>query len=133
MIRPRNKAGYARIAGVRYDARHIISQQEFAMRFLVKATIPVEAGNKAIRAGMLSTKMESVLAQLKPEATYFLEEDGHRTAILILEMKDASQIPSIAEPFFLSMNAEVRFHPVMTPEDLGRAGLDELGKKWGGD
>jgi hypothetical protein len=27
-------------------------------------------------------------------------------------------------------SSEVELHPVMTPEDLGRAGLEELGKKW---
>ena len=103
------------------------------MRFLVKVTMPVDAGNKAIKAGTLSTKLQSILAELKPEATYFMEEDGHRTAILVMDLKEASQIPSVAEPFFLGMNAQVRFHPVMTPEDLGRAGLDELANKWGAD
>lgn len=103
------------------------------MRFLVKVTIPVDAGNRAIKAGTLSTRIQSAMAELKPEAAYFMEEDGHRTAVLILDLKDVSQIPAVAEPFFLGMNAQVRFHPVMTQEDLGRAGLDELAKKWGGD
>ncbi len=30
------------------------------------------------------------------------------------------------------MNAQVRFHPVMTPEDLNKAGLEGLAKKWRG-
>ena len=46
-------------------------------------------------------------------------------------VKDASEIPSYAEPFFLGFDSTVEFHPVMLPEDLGRAGLEELGKKWG--
>lgn len=103
------------------------------MRFLVKAVMPVEAGNKAIKAGMLGTKLQSILAELKPEATYFLEEDGQRTCLMVVDMKEASQIPSIAEPFFLGLNAQVRFHPVMTPEDLNKAGLEGLAKKWGAD
>ena len=36
----------------------------------------------------------------------------------------------ILEPWFLAFNADVEFHVVMTPDDLGRAGLDALGKKW---
>jgi hypothetical protein len=36
-----------------------------------------------------------------------------------------------AEPFFLQFNADVVFHPAMTPEDLKRGGLEALGKKWG--
>ncbi len=51
--------------------------------------------------------------------------------MMIVDMKDTSQIPSLAEPFFLSFNSEVSFHPVMSPEDLGKAGLEDLGKKWG--
>ena len=46
------------------------------------------------------------------------------------QMKDPSKIPALAEPWFLLFNADVQFHAVMTPEDLGRAGLDELGEKW---
>jgi len=30
----------------------------------------------------------------------------------------------------LTFNANVQFRIVMTPDDLKRAGLDELGKKW---
>lgn len=37
-------------------------------------------------------------------------------------MSDASQIPALAEPFFLSMNASVEMYPAMTPEDLMKAG-----------
>lgn len=103
------------------------------MRFLLKATMPTDAGNRAIREGKLGPKIQAVMAELKPEAAYFMEEGGHRTALFVVNIQDASEIPRVAEPFFLGMNAEVRFHPVMTAEDLGRAGLDQLAQKWGGD
>ena len=101
------------------------------MRFLLHAKIPVEAGNRAIAAGTLSKDLQTLLADLKPEAAYFFEHDGCRSSMLIVNISDASQIPSVAEPFFLKMNAEVRLHPVMTAEDLGKAGLDNLAQKWG--
>ena len=33
-------------------------------------------------------------------------------------MKDASKIPTFAEPWFLTFNADVEFRAVMTPDDL---------------
>jgi hypothetical protein len=44
---------------------------------------------------------------------------------------DSSEVPAFAEPWFLTFNAQVEFRIAMTPEDLGRANLDALGKKWG--
>jgi len=39
----------------------------------------------------------------------------------------------MVEPWLLCFEADLELRPVMTPEDLKRAGLDELGKKWGLD
>jgi len=94
------------------------------MRFLVKVSIPVEAGNEAARQGKLGETIGRILSELKPEAAYFIEDGGKRTGLLILKMEDAHQIPSIAEPWFLAFNAKVEFHPVMTLEDLQKAGPD---------
>jgi hypothetical protein len=92
------------------------------MRFLVKVNIPVEAGNAAAKAGKLGATMQSILADLKPEAVYFTDDNGQRTAYLVVEMQNAAQIPAIAEPWFLAFNASIEFHPVMVPEDLAKAG-----------
>ena len=77
------------------------------MRFLVKVNIPVEAGNRAAKAGTLGTTIQAILADLKPEAVYFTDGHGQRTAFLFLDMHDASQIPAIAEPWFLAFNASI--------------------------
>ena len=69
------------------------------MRFLLKVNIPVEAGNNAVKAGTIGTKIQSILADLKPEAVYFVDDHGQRTALLFLDMQDASQIPAIVEPW----------------------------------
>jgi hypothetical protein len=92
------------------------------MRFLIKVSIPVEAGNAAVKAGKLGATIQSILADLKPEAVYFTDDNGQRTGFLFIEMQDASQIPAIAEPWFLAFNASVEIHPVMVPDDLARAG-----------
>src|SRR6059058_4406265 len=91
------------------------------MRFMLKVSIPVEAGNAAAKAGKLGATIQSILSDLKPEAVYFTDDNGQRTAFLFIEMQDASQIPAIAEPWFLAFNAGVEFHPVMVPDDLAKA------------
>ena len=88
----------------------------------MKVSMPVEAANAAARNGSLGSTIQSILADLKPEAAYFTDWDGKRTGFLFFDMQDASQIPAIAEPWFLSFNAAIEIHPVMTPADLGKAG-----------
>src|SRR5438132_3021232 len=92
------------------------------MRFLLKVTIPVESGNAAAKAGKLGATIQSILAELKPEAVYFTDNDGQRAGYLFLKMEDASQIPAIAEPWFLAFNASIEIHPDMIPDDLTKAG-----------
>ena len=101
------------------------------MRFLVKTTIPTEAGNAAIRDGSLGQKLMRILEQLKPEAVYFTEESGQRTGYIVVNVDSVSQIPSIAEPWWLTFGGSVEFHPAMTPEDLEQSGLEDISKTWG--
>jgi hypothetical protein len=101
------------------------------MRMLLQASFPLKPFNAAVKDGSAGAKIKKILEQSKPESVYFTEIDGRRTAMLIVNINDASQIPEFAEPWFLTFEAEVKLHPVMTPDDLGRAGLDALGKKWG--
>jgi hypothetical protein len=92
------------------------------MRFLLKVNIPVESGNAAVQTGRLGPVIESILSEIKTEAVYFTDDNGQRAGFIFLEIQDASQIPAIAEPWFLAFNASIELHPVMTPEDLKKAG-----------
>ena len=49
---------------------------------------------------------------------------------MVINVDSSDQVPSYAEPWFLKFNADCQFRIAMTPEDLGYAGLDALGKKW---
>ncbi|HUU14470.1 MAG TPA: panthothenate synthetase [Terriglobia bacterium] len=100
------------------------------MRMLLKVKIPHDKFNAAVKDGSAGKKMQRILAELKPEAVYFTEHEGHRGAILIVDVAEPSRVPTFTEPWFLQFNADCEFHIVMSPEDLAKAGLDELGKKW---
>jgi hypothetical protein len=101
------------------------------MRMLMQVKIPHEPFNTAVRNGTAGKTMSRILEDLRPEAAYFSEVDGHRGGILIVDVPDPSRVPALAEPWFLQFNADVSFRIVMSAEDLGRAGLEALGKKWG--
>ena len=102
------------------------------MRMLMKVTIPGAEGNAAIINGTLGSTIGSILADLKPESVYFLEENGHRTGIIVFNLENTSQIPAIAEPWFLAFNAKVELHPTMTMEDLKNSapGMESAVKKY---
>ncbi len=100
------------------------------MKMLVQVRIPHAGFNEAVKDGSVGETVKRILEDTKPEAVYFTEYNGERGAVMIVDLADASEIPRYAEPWFLSFDADVEFHVVMTPEDLGRAGLDALGKKW---
>jgi hypothetical protein len=83
-----------------------------------------------VKNGTVGQKIQQILEDIKPEAVYFSERDGKRGGIMIVDVADASGVPGIAEPLFLTFNASVEFRVAMGPEDLGRAGLEELGRKY---
>jgi|SRR5437867_13040046 len=104
------------------------------MRMLLRVSIPVETGNAAARAGALASTVERLVADLKPEAAYFYaDDDGQRCGSIVFDMQDTSQIPAIAEPWFLAFNAKLSFRPVMNPQDLAKAasGIEKAVKEYG--
>ena len=93
------------------------------MRTMMQITIPVEAGNEAARSGAFGPPFQKILESLKPEAAYFMAgPTGERGGFIVFDLKDTSQIPGIAEQFFLGYNAKVSFWPVMNAQDLAKAG-----------
>lgn len=100
------------------------------MRMMVQVVFPHDPFNAAVRDGSIGSKIQRILDQQKPEAAYFTDHRGHRSGWMVVDIADASRIPSIAEPWFLAFNADIELHAVMTAQDLRAAGLEALGKEW---
>ena len=103
------------------------------MKFLVKISIPIHKGNAAIKDGSLPKTIQSILTEQKPEAAYFVEDNGTRTGYIVVEIRNASELAATAEPWFLAFDAKVEFHLAMTPDDLMKAGpaIEQAVKKYG--
>jgi len=100
------------------------------MRMLMTVMLPNTEFNAAVRYGSASKTINRILEECAAECVYFTEMQGQRTALLVVNIDDPSQIPRLAEPWFLSFNAAVEFKVAMTPEDIRKAGLEQLGRSW---
>jgi hypothetical protein len=93
------------------------------MRMMMTAALETGTANEGIRTGKLQTAIQQILDEVKPEAAYFTTDDaGCRFAVIVFDMKNSSEMPALAEPWFQGFNAKVTFRPAMTPQDLAAAG-----------
>ncbi|WP_329562498.1 DUF3303 family protein [Kitasatospora sp. NBC_01266] len=94
------------------------------MRMLLTVQMDTEKANKAIAGKTLAQTLKSVFDRIKPEAAYFGSLDGMRTGFVVFDLKEPSDIPSVAEPFFQDLGAKISFMPVMNLDDV-QAGLQK--------
>jgi hypothetical protein len=95
------------------------------MRTMMKIKIDTQAGSRMIADGSMPQLMQETLGRLQPEAAYFGPEGGIRTAFVVFDLKDPSELPSLTEPLFSKLNAQVEMFPVMNQEDL-QNGLQQV-------
>jgi hypothetical protein len=107
--------------------RSILEKGETNMRTMLKVMIPVEAGNKAIKEEVLQKTVQDFVDSAKPEAIYFLPMRGSRAMVAVFDLRQASDIPVIVEPFFHKLNGAIKLTPVMTLEDM-KAGVGKAMK-----
>ena len=100
------------------------------MKMLLTVEFPLEPFNSLVRNGKVGETIGQILETIKPETAYFTEQDGNRGGIFVINVQSAADIPFFSEPFFLNFQASCKFRILMSPEDLQKAGLNELGKKW---
>ena len=96
------------------------------MRMMMKVQLDTEAGSRAIADGSLPEVMQATLGRLQPEAAYFGPENGVRTAFIVFDLQDPSELPPITEPLFSKLKANIKMFPVMDLEDLQK-GLGQIG------
>jgi hypothetical protein len=98
------------------------------MRMMMKVSIPTHAGNKAISDGSLPKTVMAFVEQFKPEGCYFTSDHGRRTAFFFVDMKDPQMMPSMSEPFFMHLDAEITMAPCMNLEDMKAGVAKAMGK-----
>jgi len=102
------------------------------MRFLVRATMPVESGNALVKSPNMGKLMADILGDLKPEHVYYTVDKGQRTIYFDVTLQDSSQIPSIVEPLWLVYKADIEFIPAMNQAEFDKAipGIERAVKKY---
>ena len=92
------------------------------MRMLFRFAMDTATANELAEVGALGETIGKIVAETKPECVYFAADQGQRAAYMVVDLKGAHEIPKICEPWFLAFEADVEVQPVMTPEDLEKAG-----------
>ncbi|MGC9540109.1 hypothetical protein IM697_43515 [Streptomyces ferrugineus] len=95
------------------------------MRVMLKATLDTEKASEVIRSGRMPELMKRGMERLKPEAAYFGPEGGRRTAFLVFDMKDSTELVPDSEVFFNELGATVEVFPLMNVDDLQK-GLAQI-------
>ncbi|KUJ70981.1 hypothetical protein ACZ90_01400 [Streptomyces albus subsp. albus] len=88
------------------------------MRTLLTIRMNTQSANEAIRNGSLAQTLQQTMEKLNPEAAYFTTVGGRRTALFVFDMAESSQMPAIAEEFFMELDADITYQPVMNYDDL---------------
>nr|WSW67968.1 hypothetical protein OG461_18170 [Streptomyces sp. NBC_00995] len=88
------------------------------MRVMLRARLDTQLANEAVKNGSLPKIMQSLAERLKPEAAYFGPSEGKRCCTFVFDLQDSSLLPSISEPLFEGLGAEIEIQPVMNTEDM---------------
>jgi len=92
------------------------------MLFIIKATIPNDAGNDMVRSGAgMKELINTIMGDVKPEAAYFAIADGQRTLFMIANIDKPEEMVRLAEPLWLGVEADVDVYPAMSAEDFEKA------------
>jgi hypothetical protein len=85
------------------------------MRMLLQVTFPNEPFNTLVRRGETGKIMQRILEDLKPEAVYFTEDGGERTALMAINLTTPSD--EIRRALFPELQCQM---PVQGGDEPGR-------------
>ena len=91
------------------------------MRMMIRITLPTDTMNARITDGSFQTLLQNYLAEFKPEAVYFVVENGARTMYMFADLANTPQLSAVVEPPFLAYEAAVDVTPAMNLDDLKAA------------
>ena len=91
------------------------------MRLMLRFSIPVERGNQVQADDSLSSVLQSLVEQLKPEAAYFHLHDGKRAGTIVFEETEQSKLAIVNESLFEHCHAAIDIQPVLNLDDLTKA------------
>ena len=89
----------------------------------------VKSGSRAVKDGSIGGLIQSAAERWKPEAMHFGTFDGHRTAFMVFDIPDSSDMVPFGEPFLMALDADVEVVPVMNADDLQK-GFGRLLTEW---
>jgi len=90
------------------------------MRTLMRISIPNETNKGRVTGDTIAPMMRDLTEKIRPEAAYFYPEHGHRSCVMVFDLKDPSDLPVILEPLFIELNAAVELFPAMNADELKR-------------
>ena len=67
------------------------------MRMMMRAKIPVEAGNVGLSEGTLLATLQQLVRLVEPEAVYVGTEDGVRRVPIFFGLMDPARPPTIVD------------------------------------
>jgi hypothetical protein len=95
------------------------------VRLMAKVTIPLESGDDGpTNTGAIPLKVQRAMQTLRPEAAYFLEEEGKWECFFVFNLDFAT----LVRPLFPGLDASFQVRPVMNAAEF-----QALGDARGGD
>lgn len=94
------------------------------MKFLIRATIPNQIGNKLVDDPSFLAKMEDFIKNTRAESAFFTLYEGERTAFFTIDIESPEQMYNACEPL-LMLGAKVHRDMIMTFDQIKKGSINQ--------